>query len=384
MCEIVQGKVIVQERCQLPRFPLPNGLRLSYEFRMKAASAWTGLLLVVLLQNARADGVDDLVEREMNRRKIPGMAIAVVQRGKEMKRAEYGLANVELKAPIVRDSAFEIGSITSQFTAAAILLLAQEGKLKLDDSITKHIKSAPASWKKITLRHLLSNTAGLKSYTMQPGFELTKHMTQEMFVEQIAALPPDFSPGDKASFSVSNHALLGFVVENVSGQNFWAFLADRIFSPLGMSSSSDREARLIIANRVSGYEKNKSGVLMNRDTDLTDMFSAGAMITTIDDLLKWDAALDSERILTGESKMQMWTPTKLNNGSASQNGFGCRIDTYKIYICLSHTGSTGGFNACYLKFPEAALSVVVLCNLGELAATSGVAKEIAGTYLDKE
>ncbi len=357
--------------------------RLGYQLPMKAA-ALSGIFIFLLVQNTRADNIDDLVEAEMNRRKIPGVALAVVQRGKQIKRTEYGLSNLEVKSPIVHDSAFEIGNITGQFTAAAILILAQEEKLKLDDPITKHLKSAPASWKKITIRHLLSNTSGIKSYAMQPGFEMSKHLSQEQFVEQIAAMPADSNPGEKAGFSVSNYTLLGFVVENVSGKNFWMFLADKIFTPLGMTASSEREPRLVIPNRVSGYEKNKSGTLMNRDTDLTDMFSSGGMITTIDDLLKWDAVLDSERILTAESKTQMWTPARLNKGDTTTHGFGCRIETYKAYICLSHTGSTGGFNACYLKYPEVALTVVVFCNIDELSAAITMGRNIAGNYLDKE
>ncbi|MFN7140826.1 MAG: serine hydrolase domain-containing protein, partial [Limisphaerales bacterium] len=327
---------------------------------MKPISAALGVLVYIFTASSslQADAIDDLIRNEMERRRIPGIAVGIVHKGQETRR-EYGFANLEHKVKVKPDTAFEIGNITGQFTTAAILILVEEGRLSLDDHISKHLPSAPSSWNKITIRHLLYGTSGIRNYALQPGFELTKRLSQEQFIELLAAHPLDFEPGDKAAYNVSNYTLLGFVVENVSKQNFWLFLAERVFSPAGMTASGDREPRQIIPNRASGYTRNRTGGgWSNRDSDLTDMRGAGSMISTVGDLLKWDAALNSERVLKTSSKDLMWTRGKLNNGDFHNFGFGCRIETLNIYIHVLHTGSTGGFSSCYSRLPEPGLSIV--------------------------
>ncbi|MBA4149982.1 MAG: beta-lactamase family protein [Verrucomicrobia bacterium] len=329
-----------------------------------------------------ADQIDNLVRNEMEKRRIPGLALGIVHKGKEIRR-EYGYANLEHSVPVKPDTVFEIGNITGQFTASAIMILAEEGRLSLGDRITKHLPSAPTAWNKITVQDLLNGTSGIRNYAMQPGFEITKRLSQAQFIELLAVSPLEFQPGEKAEYTVSSYALLGFIVENITKQNFWVFAAERIFSPLGMTASGDREPRVVVANRASGYTRNRSGAgWTNRDSDLTDMGAAGSMISTVDDLLKWDASLNSERILTRSSRDLMWKPGKLNNGKEHSFGFGCRIEHYKIYIHLLHTGSTGGFSSSYSRFPEPGLSIVVLANGGDVSSATTISKAIAAIYLE--
>ena len=341
-----------------------------------AAIAW----LAILAALARADKVDDFVKAEMEQRHIPGLALKVICAGAETKTAAYGLANVELQSPARPETIFEIGSLTKQFTAACILLLAQEGKLSLDDKLSRHLTNTPAAWSNITVRHLLTHSSGLKNYTGLPGFELTKHLTQAQFVKALGAQPMDFAPGEQAKYCNSGFNLLGFIVENVSGKNYWAFLAERIWGPLGMSASTNRDPVILVPNRADGYIF-KDGALHNRDSDLTDVFSAGAIVSTVGDLAKWNAALDTDKLLNASSKAQMWTANKLNNGKETLYGFGWRIGEWKGHKNIGHSGSTSGFSASLQRFPDDELAVILLCNSDEVNIATTLAKTIAGFYL---
>src|SRR5205823_14709426 len=177
--------------------------------------------------------------------------------------------------------------------------------------ISVYFGSAPPAWRGITIRHLLTHTSGIKNYTGLDGFELRRHLSAAAFVEQIAAYPGDFAPGDSWKYCNTGFNLLGFIIENVSGMTYWDFLRERIFRPLGMNQTTDRLPSAIILNRADGYEQTNH-VLVNRDYDLTDVFSAGAIVSTIKDLAKWNAALDGENLLKGAAKEQMWTPVRLN------------------------------------------------------------------------
>ena len=327
---------------------------------------------------ARADRVDDYIKDEMTKRQIPGVALTVIQDGKEVKTGSYGVANIELRVPVKPETVFEIGSITKQFTAAGILLLAQDGKLSVDDKLSQHLKNLPDAWTNITLRHLLTHTSGLKSYTGLDGFELTKHLTQEQFIKTIGAQPLEFQPGDAWKYCNTGFSFLGYVIENVSGKRYWDFMGEHIFQPLGMTCTTDRLPVRIIPNRATGYEQ-KNHVLINRDYDLTDVFSAGAIASTIGDLAKWNAMLDRDDLLHSSTKDQMWTPAKLNDGKLTKYGFGWFVDSIDGHKNIGHSGSTSGFSASIQRFPKDKLAVILLTNTDEQIATA-LARHIATFY----
>ena len=332
---------------------------------------------------ARADRVDEYVRGEMKQHRIPGLALKVLQNGRTAKTATYGLANLELRVPVKRETVFEIGSITKQFTAAGILLLAEEGKLSVDDNISRHLPNTPESWKEVTVRHLLTHTSGIRSYTGLDGFQLWRHLTQEQFIKAIGARPLESQPGESWKYCNTGFSLLGYIIENVSGKNYWDFLNERIFQPLGMSSTTNRLPALVIPNRASGYEQTNH-VWINRDYDLTEVFSAGAIASTVDDLAKWNAALDGESILSAKIKEAMWRPAKLNNGKLNNGkltkyGFGWFIDSVDGHKNIGHGGSTSGFSAAIQRFPDDKLAVIILTNTDEGIATT-LAKKIAGFY----
>jgi CubicO group peptidase (beta-lactamase class C family) len=330
---------------------------------------------------ALADRTDDYIKTQMGQHQIPGLALTILQSGKPVKTAAYGLANLELNAAATPESVFEIGSVTKQFTAAGILLLAQEGKLSVEDRINQHLNNVPTTWSNITIRHLLTHTSGLKTYTGLIGFELTRHLSQGQFIKAIAAQPLEFQPGDSWKYCNTGFNLLGFIIENVSGKHYWDFMAERIFRPLEMSHTSDRKPSAIFPNRASGYEQTNH-VLINRDYDLTDVFSAGALISTVGDLAKWNAALDGEALLHAATKQQMWTPAKLNDGKITKYGFGWFIDAVDGHKNIGHSGSTSGFSASIQRFPDDHLAVIVLTNTDEQIATT-LARKLATFYFSQ-
>lgn len=331
-------------------------------------------LLVLLAQPALGDKIDQRIKAEMQREKIPGLALAVVKDGKILKAQGYGLANVELNVPATRETVFEIGSITKQFTATLILQLAQDGKLKLDDKVHQHLPGVPASWHGITLRHLLNHTSGITNYNSLPGFEVTKKLKADSFLKEIGAQPLMFPPGQAWSYCNSAYNVLGYVAERASGKSYWQLLKSRIFDSTGMVSSQSRDQSVIITNRASGYEF-ENGKLVNRDGDLTDVFAAGAIVSTVVDMIKWDAA----RLNYGE----MFKPARLNNGTTVQYGLGTRLEDYKDRKNFGHGGSTSGFSASYQKFPDDHLTIIVLCNLGKRGIATDVARSVADLYFSK-
>jgi CubicO group peptidase (beta-lactamase class C family) len=324
---------------------------------------------------ACADRVDDYVAGQMDAHRIPGVSLMIIQDGKPVKTAAYGLANLELNVPVKPETVFEIGSITKQFTAAGILLLAQDGKLSVDDRITAHLPGVPSTWTNITIRHLLTHTSGIKSYTGLDGFALTKHLTQAQFIGRIGREPMEFAPGESWKYCNTGFSLLGYIIENVSGKNYWDFMSERVFRPLGMNATTNRLPSLIIPNRASGYEQT-NGVHINRDYDLTEVFSAGAIVSTVGDLAKWNAAVDGEALLSAATKAQMWTPMKLNSGKPTRYGFGWFVDTLDGHKNIGHSGSTSGFSASIQRFPDDKLAVIILTNTDESIATP-MAKKIA-------
>lgn len=343
-----------------------------------------GLLAVLAFsQCARADEVDTVVQQEMTKHQIAGLVLTVIQDNHQIKTKGYGIANLEWNVPVAEDTVFEIGSITKQFTAACILMLAQDGKLSVDDKINDHLKVAPANWSGITIRHLLTHTSGLKNYTVLDGFELTKHMTQEQFIKRLAVEPVVFKPGDSWSYCNSGYSLLGYIIENASGQHYWDFIRARIFQPLGMNATTDRNPRVIVPHRAAGYEM-KNGKPINRDYDLTDIFSAGAIVSTVMDMAKWNNALDGNTLLKDTSKAAWWTPTKLNNGMVKNYGFGWYVDQFEGHKNIRHSGSTSGFSSDIERFPDDHLAVITLSNADEQGVATVIGKEVSKLYLIKK
>ena len=338
-------------------------------------------LALVFAFNVKADEVDKFVRAVMQERQIPGAVVAVVKNGKIVKKQGYGVASVEFGVPVTPETVFEIGSVTKQMTAAAVMLLVEDGKINLDEKISKYLPATPDAWKNVSVRNLLTHTSGIKSYTfIDGGFELTKRLKRDDFIKALASYPLDFETGSRYSYSNSGYNLLGFIIEAVSGKSYWDFMRERIFQKLAMNETFDRDPKYIIKNRAVGYEL-ENNRLVGRDYDLTDIFSAGAIVSTIGDLAKWDASWRGDTLLKKESKQQAWTPFVLTDGKPYPYGFGWSVADFRAHKLISHSGSTAGFSAQIMRFIDDDLSVIVLINLGTGAHAGTIARGVAKLYI---
>ena len=349
----------------------------------EAAKVACALLLALSLAlSSRADTLDDFIQAEMARRHIPGLSVAVVRDGRVVRAKGYGVANAELSVPATENTVYQLASVTKQFTATAVLMLVEEGKIGLDDKVHKYLTTLPTAWSAVTVRQLLNHTSGIKSYTSVPDFSKTarEDYTKDEIIKLVADAPPDFAPGEKWSYNNTGYFLLGMLIEKVSGKEYGAFLNERIFQPLGMTSTRVNDKSEIIRNRASGYTR-RNGALRNGEyVSPTQPYAAGALVSTVTDLAKWDAALYTEKLLKRATLDQMWTPTKLNDGEAEGYGFGWSVDSYRTRKRISHGGGIPGFDTNISRFVDDKLTVIVLAN-SDNASADTLASGIATQYI---
>jgi len=335
------------------------------------------ILLLWLASAALADQVDRLVEEEMQKQRIPGAAVAVLRDGRPVKIRGYGLANIEHNVPATAESVFKIGSISKQFIAAGVLILLSDGKLGLDDSIARYLEDAPAAWKAITLRQLLSHTSGI--VREGPAFEGLKAQPDIDVIRSAYSRSLVFAPGQKWQYCNVCYFALAEVITRASGAPWPAFLEERIFGPLGMTVTRVTSWIDIVPHRSGGYLW-REGAHRNADL-LVAVRPSGALLSTVLDLAKWDAALYTDRPLASAIKEQMWTPIPLNDGSTHDYGLGWAVGRLKQHRYVGHGGSLTGFRSHYLRFGESKLSVIVLTNEGA-AKPEVIAERVALSYLE--
>jgi CubicO group peptidase (beta-lactamase class C family) len=336
----------------------------------------TGVTTVA--QDAFTAKVDQYVASEMKKQHIPGVALAVVKDGRIILAKGYGYANVELEVPVKPETIFQSGSVGKQFTATAVMMLAEEGKLSLDDQITKFFPKAPESWRAITVRHLLTHTAGTTDYPAD--FDFRRDYTEDDLLQRAEAIPLAFKPGEKWSYSNLGYVLLGVLIRKVSGKFYGDFLQERIFKPLDMKTARIISEADIIPNRAAGYRLVK-GELKNQGwvSPTLNTTADGALYLTIHDMLKWDAALHTEKLLKKVSLEQMWTPVKLNNGKSEKYGFGWSLDMVRGHRIIEHGGAWQGFKAQISRYVDDRLTIILFANL--IQTNQGkLAKGIAGIY----
>ena len=343
--------------------------------------------VICMPQGVRSDVVDDYVKSQMKRRSIPGLQLAVVRKGKIIKAQSYGVASLELNTPVTNETMFEIASNSKQYTAGAILLLVQDGKLNLDDSITKYLSGLPRTYGAIKVRQLLNHTSGVKDYIEE--FQLNRSLiyTNQELVERIGANELNFPPGEDARYSTTGYLLLGLIIEQITGKPYGEFLRERIFAPLEMTRTRVINLAEIIPNRASGY-KFENGVLRNgRFVAQTLRSSADiGLMTTALDTVKWQGALNTNKIFTQSSLDAMFAPAKLKNGSFAYNdwngyfGLGWFIDDYLGHREINHGGTfITGFHANISRFVDEKLTVIVLTN--RVSSTpSTIGYRIAGIF----
>ena len=343
---------------------------------MKRVISIALLLLVGFSTDSTADRIDDYVNAEMQKQQLAGVALAVIKNGKQIKVKTYGLSNVELNTPVQPQTVFKIGSVSKQFIAAAVLLLADESKLRLDDPITKYLEGAPATWDEITIKHLLSHTSGLPRES--PGFSALKVQPDAEVIKAAYGVSLLFQPGEKFEYCNLGYFILAEIVHKVSATPWPDFVRQRIFEPLGMTASQVTDNRSIIAQRASGYAS-VDGSRRNAAI-LLAVRPSGAFVSSLADLVKWNAALDARKVLRAASWDQAWTPVALNDGTKAPYGLGWYIEQTGPYQLVHHGGAINGFRAQYSRFDEQQLRIILLTN-AEAARTDLMALRIADHFL---
>lgn len=332
---------------------------------------------------ARASAnVDAYVLGQLREQRIPGMALAVVRDGQIIKARGYGWANVELDVSVKPETIFQTGSVGKQFTAAGVMMLVEEGKVGLDDHVSKYFADAPVTWKDITVRNLLTHTSGIPDYT-EKLIDLRKDYTEAQLLKIFERLPLNFPPGQKWTYSNTGYVLLGIIIHKVTGQFYGDFLHDRIFAPLGMTSTRIISEADIIPNRASGYRLVK-GMLKNQEwvSPTLNTTADGALYTNVLDMAAWDAALRTGKLLNQSSFEQMYTPVTLTDGKTYPYGFGWDIAQAGGRRLLEHGGAWQGFTTFIARYDEEALTVIVLTNLdSEHSNPARIAHHIAGLYV---
>ena len=353
----------------------------------RAALAITAFAMILLGaapvwgQEERADA---FLRDQAVRQHIPGLSVAVVQTGAVVFARSYGLANIENSVPATADTVYLLGSVTKTFAATAIMLLAEEGRIELDDPFVNYMKdlSLPKQVEQITVRQLLSHTSGITDFTDIPDsiqFARKDRMPRDV-VHDALALPLLFKPGEQFRYSNSNYILLGMIIERIVGKRFSAFLEHRIFQPLHMTSTMMQNLRAIVPKRASGYNW-IDGKWLNADyVSPANLYAAGGAISTILDLVKWDEALFSGKLVKPATLSKMLSAALLANGERTHYGLGLELLNDRGHPLAGHAGEAFGFNATLYHYLDDHLTVIVLANQGD-APTEFLAKSAAAIYL---
>jgi CubicO group peptidase (beta-lactamase class C family) len=333
---------------------------------------YTGFLLMGVLCNAASAApgdaistMDRFVSAEMSRQKIPGMAIAVVKNGEVVLAKGYGFANLEHQVPVTTYSIFQSGSIGKQFTAAAIMLLEEQGKLRLDDRIAGYLPRTKARWGSITLRHLLTHTSGIPEY--EDEVDDRRNYSERQLTELVGLLSRRSQAGHKFEYSNSGYLLLGIIIRTVTGKFHADYIREQIFEPLGMKTASIASDADVVPNRVAGYRMS-NGRILNQDwvSPTFNQTADGCFLLSLDDFLAWDRGIRARALLKPESWSQIFAPVVLKSGKAHPYGFAWEFTHKGGQTVHGHDGSFRGFEASLTRYIEEGLTIIALANLADV------------------
>jgi CubicO group peptidase (beta-lactamase class C family) len=361
-----------------------QALLLTVAVALASSAAFTP---VVAAESAVADtaAVDHYIAAEMRAQKIPGLSLAVRHAERLVYVKSYGVATLEHPVAASADTLFQIGSIGKQFTAAAAMLLARDGKLSLDDPLAKYLPEIPPTWSDVTLRLMLNHQSGIAQLTPPARDLLDLHhdYTDAEYIRLATSVPLDFRPGTDVSYSDTAYVLLGFVLNRVAGQFYGDFLSERVFRPLGMSRTRVVSDADIIVGRASGYELRPDGALRNQSwvAPALNRTADGSLYSTVLDLARWDEALSARRILDGEELERMWSVESLHGGGPPffHYGYGWVIDQWRGHRVIEYDGNWQGFQAAMARYEDRHLTVIVLTNLA-LCRTQRIAHSVAALF----
>lgn len=326
-----------------------------------------------------ASQIDDMLTKLAEQDLFSG-SVLVAKDGEVLLTKGYGMANLELEVANTPQTKFRIGSITKQFTAMAILQLQQQEKLNVNDLICQYIEDCPEAWQPITIHQLLTHTSGIYNFTNASSYLDFKmqHANATETIGQFRDRPLDFSPGETWSYSNSGYILLGYIIEEVSGQSYASFLKDNIFEPLQMTATGYDNNDRVIKNRASGYSSKST----NADyIDMSVPHAAGGLYSTVEDLFLWDQALYTDTLIPASLREEMFTPFAQIPDTELSYGYGWLVDTQLNHKRVSHSGGIEGFVTEIDRYPDDGVVIIVLSNLERTLPDTialGIAKMVFG------
>ncbi|NHN26408.1 beta-lactamase family protein [Flavobacterium jejuense] len=326
--------------------------------------------------------IDNLIETKFEADN-PGAVFLVAKEGKPIYRKAFGKANLEMNIAMQPEFVFEIGSMTKQFTAVAIALLEEQGKLNFQDEIIKFIPDYPTQGNKITIHHLLTHTSGIKDFTkMKELRKISKNnLSPKELVDFFKNEPMDFNSGEQFKYNNSGYIILGYIIEIVSGQSYEDFIQKNIFDKLVMIATYYASHEKVIKNRVSGYH-NREGYVNNDYISFTLPYASGSIMSTVDDMLKWQNAMDTNKLVNSKTKQKIFTNYKLNNGEEINYGYGWHIKEISKSISLEHGGSIFGFKSMGVYLPKEKIYVIGFSNC-DCNSPTQLTKDIATLFVDE-
>ncbi len=333
--------------------------------------------------NALVEKLDSIIKPLLDSQMVAGAAIGVAQNGTFLLRESYGFADLEWNIPMPIDASFEIGSVTKQFTGVAILQLAEQGKLSLEDDFTKYI-DFDTDGRKISINQLLHHTSGIKSYTQSRQFMKVafRELPRDTMLRLMETEPFDFEPGEAQIYNNTAYFILGLVIEKLSNKTYAEYIEENIFDKAGMHNSYYKSVTEIVKKRAKGYQFYEGQLYHASYLHPNWPYSAGSLCSTVEDLLKWNQALHNGKILNAKMYEELLSVGTLNDGTTLRYAKGITLDQYKGYQMIEHGGGIPGFLSSTIHFPEENLTIVSLFNTSGPAAPSDIAKELAGFLLD--
>ena len=354
---------------------------------MLRSAAFVVLLCVSAAGHAAhsTSAIDRYLEREMQRQKIPGMSLAIVKNGIPVYLKGYGVATLEHEVRAAPQTVYQIGSIGKQFTAVALLMLANEHKLDLDDPLAKYLPEVPPGWDKVTLRLILSHQSGIAQFTTpeRQSLDVNHDYSDLELIELAGKQPLDFEPGTDVSYSDTGYVLLGFVINRVAGMFYGDFLQQRIFAPLGMRQTRIISDKDIVRHRANGYEMADDGTLYNQTyvSPALNRTADGSLYSTVQDLATWDRALYGDKVLPQAQLERMWHVDAHANGQRPLYHFGYGFENNRLrgQRVIEYDGNWQGFQGVMSRYVDKKLSIILLTNLS-LCRTERMAHTVAGLY----
>lgn len=324
--------------------------------------------------------IDDLRQKHH----IPGLSVAILREQEIVLAEGYGWANLEHDVPATADTVYEIASITKLFTATAVMQLAESGRLELSHPIGQYLPHLPKAWRPITIQQLLSHQSGIRSYTEVGQYWQTTRLdiSREELLSYVADLPLDFPPGQKYSYDNTGYYLLGFLIEAVSGRNYGDFLTKHIFRPLGMHNTQVNDPYAIVKNRAAGYsyDQHSNQITHKPYYSTTGTFSAGVLLSTVNDLAKFAQSLYSDLLLTADGRAQMWTPYPSEQENERKFDFSLGLGWFLVDHpngrFAGHNGGIQGFASAFVHLLDSKTTFIVLCNQDMVAEPHQIGFEL--------